>query len=307
MIRINKKLLIETLSKSQKELFKYFMEINPKHIDQALNDKYIILKKDNKTKPLLCVHLDTINTHSKCKDDKCDYKHIVVFDEGMMLKPTTSLSCLGADDRAGVYIILNHYNQLIEKYHIGVFCDEEIGAKGSGSMHSLEHVSCFIGLDREGSKQVATYGYDNAELLSKFTNLGFTERMGSFTDASVLAQMFNLACCNLSVGYYYQHTANEYVLFDDISSTIELLLNVDLIFDKEDYPIETTYYGYNYGISNKSESLFDDEDKYGLWNDTMDECYHCGKVVNDGNLNNELVWGHCPHCFTALVDTAEEF
>lgn len=302
MIKIDKKLLIETLSKSQKELFKDFMRINPKHLDQIWDDKFIILKKDNKPKPLLCIHLDTINTHSKCKDTNYDYKHIVVFDEGMMLKPTTNLSCLGADDRAGVYIILKHYHQLIEKYHIGIFCDEEIGAKGSGSMRTLEHVSCFIGLDREGSKQVATYGYDNSELLSKFTDLGFKEHMGSFTDASVLAGMFNKACCNLSVGYYYQHTANEYVLFDDISHTIELLLSVDLVFDKEDYPIETTYYGYNYS-NDKSKSFFDDDD---IWGDDITSCYNCGLIVNDGVLSNDLVWGHCPHCFTALEEDAEK-
>ena len=106
MIKIDKKLLIETLSKSQKELFKDFMKINPKHLDQIWDNKFIILKKDNKTKPLLCVHLDTINTHSKCKDDKFDYTHIVDFQEGLMLKPTTNLSCLGADDRAGIATIL---------------------------------------------------------------------------------------------------------------------------------------------------------------------------------------------------------
>lgn len=302
MIKIDKKLLIDILSKSQKDLFKDFMKLNPKHIDQVWDDKFIILKKDNKPKPLLCVHLDTINTHSKCGDSNFDYTHIVDFQEGLMLKPTTNLSCLGADDRAGVYIILKHYNQLIEKYHIGVFCDEEIGAKGSGSMRTLNNVSCFIGLDREGSKQVATYGYDNIELLSKFTQLGFKEHYGSFTDASVLAQMFKKSCCNLSVGYYYQHTADEFVLYDDIIHTIELLLNVDLVFDKEDYPIETTSYGYGYNYN--SNSFFDDD---SIWGDsTVTECYHCGAVVNDGVLSNELVWGHCPHCFVALEEDAEK-
>lgn len=302
MIKIDKKLLIDTLSKSQKDLFKDFMKLNPKHIDQVWDNKFIILKKDNKTKPLLCVHLDTINTHSKCGDSNFDYTHIVDFKEGLMLKPTTNLSCLGADDRAGVYIILKHYNQLIEKFHIGIFCDEEIGAKGSGSMTTLDNISCFIGLDREGSKQVATYGYDNIELLSKFTQLGFKEHYGSFTDASVLAQMFKKSCCNLSVGYYYQHTADEFVLYDDISHTIELLLNVDLVFDKEDYPIETTSYGYGYNYNSKS--FFDDD---SIWGDsTVTECYHCGAVVNDGVLSNELVWGHCPHCFVALEEDAEK-
>lgn len=301
MIKIDKKLLINILASSQKELFKDFMRINPKHIEQVWDNSFIILKSDDKVKPMLCVHLDTINTHSKCGDDKFNFTDIVDFQEGMMLKPTTNLSCLGADDRAGVYIVMKYYNQLIEKYHIGIFCDEEIGAKGSGSMCTLENVSCFIGLDREGTKQVATYGYDNSELLSKFTNLGFNEHFGSFTDASVLAQMFNKSCCNLSVGYHYQHTADEFVLYDGIIHTIEVLLSVDLVFDKEDYPIETTKYGYNY--IHDTSSFFDDDN---IWGDTVTECYHCGAVVSDGVLSNELVWGHCPHCFVALEEDAEK-
>ena len=301
--KLDKRLLKEIISNSQSMLYTKVItdRTMSKYIDTAIEDRYIILKKDNKIKPMLCVHLDTINTHSRCTDENFNINDIVDFGEGIMLKPTSKLSCLGADDRAGVYIILKHYNELIEKYHIGIFCDEEIGAKGSGSMRTLEHVSCFIGLDREGSKQVATYGYDNTELLSKFTQLGFKEHYGSFTDASVLAQMFNKACCNLSVGYYYQHTADEYVLFDDISHTIEILLNVELVFDKEDYPIETTYYGYNY--IDKSKSFFDDD---AIWGDDITSCYNCGLIVNDGVLSNDLVWGHCPHCFTALEEDAEK-
>lgn len=37
-----------------------------------------------------------------------------------MLKPITDYD-LGADDRAGVYIVLEHYEELLDKYHIGVF------------------------------------------------------------------------------------------------------------------------------------------------------------------------------------------
>ena len=94
---------------------------------------------------------------------------------------------------------------------------------------------------------------------------------------------------------------NEYVLFEDMEKTINHILSVDLVF-KEDYPIETKPL-----YDNSNNNLYDYDDSYGLWEDTMNECYHCGKIVNDGNLNNELVWGHCPHCFTALVDTAEDF
>ena len=301
MITVDKVKFRFVLTQSQDDLFKgiqkYFL-----YVDKVVEDKYIILKKDNKVKPMLCVHLDTINTHSKCCD-KIPEVYIVNFGEGFMLKPITEYSCLGADDRAGVYMVLEHYEELLDKYHIGVFCDEEIGGYGSYELTELTDVSCFIGLDREGSMEVATYGYNNRELIDLFVSRGFKEVRGSFTDASVLARLHNKPCVNLSVGYYNQHSDNEYVLFEDMEKTINHILSVDLIF-KEDYPIETNIKQFN---SNNNSHLYDYDDVYELWGDTVNECYHCGKIVNDGNLNNELVWGHCPHCFTALVDTAEDF
>ena len=289
------------LTQSQEDLFKgivkYFL-----YVDKVVEGKYIILKKDNKVKPMLCVHLDTINTHSKC-GDKLPETEIINFGEGFMLKPTTNYSCLGADDRAGVYMVLEHYEELLDKYHIGVFCDEEIGGYGSYELTELTDVSCFIGLDREGSMEVATYGYNNRELIELFVSRGFKQMRGSFTDASVLAKTLNKPCVNLSVGYYNQHRDNEYVLFKDMEDTLKCILDVDLVF-KEDYPIEIN----NKQFDNSNSHLYAySDDVYDLWGDTMSECFHCGKPVNDGNLTNELVWGHCPHCFTALVDTAEDF
>ncbi len=303
MITVDKVKFKFVLTQSQSNLFKgiqkYFL-----YVDKVVGDKYIILKKDNKVKPMLCIHLDTINTHSKCGDNLPE-TDIINFGEGFMLKPITNYSCLGADDRAGVYMVLEHYEELLDKYHIGVFCDEEIGGDGSYKLKELTDVSCFIGLDREGSMEVATYGYNNRELIDLFVLRGFKEVRGSFTDASVLAKIHNKPCVNLSVGYYNQHRDNEYVLFEDMEKTINHILSVDLVF-KEDYPIEANKYTSFYGNGNSNLYDYDDDD-YFLWEDTMTKCYHCEKTVNDGNLNNELMWGHCPHCFTALVDTAEDF
>lgn len=305
MIKIDKTKFKFVLTQSQDDLFKgivkYFL-----YVDKVVDNKYIILKKDNKIKPMLCVHLDTINTHSKC-GDKLHNNDIVDFTDGFMLKPTTTYSCLGADDRAGVYMVLEHYVQLLDNFHIGVFCDEEVGGYGSNELTELTDVSCFIGLDREGSMEVATYGYNNRELIDLFVSKGFKEVRGSFTDASVLAGIHNKPCVNLSVGYYGQHSDGEYVLFKDMEDTLKVILNdVDLVF-KEDYPIEITKYNTMYNNSNNYIYDYSDDDVYDMWCDTVSKCYHCEKTVNDGNLNNELVWGHCPHCFTALVDTAEDF
>lgn len=297
MIKVDKVKFSFVLTQSQDNLFKgilkYFL-----YIDKVVDGKYIILKKDNRVKPMLCVHLDTINTHAKCRDNLPE-TDIINFSEGFMLKPTSKYSCLGADDRAGVYMILDYYEQLLDKYHIGIFCDEEIGGVGSSELLELDNVSCFIGLDREGSMEVATYGYDNAELIELFVSRGFKKTRGTFTDASLLAGAFNKPCINLSVGYYKQHRASEYVIFEDMEKTLNHILDVDLVF-KEDYPIELNNYSHN-GYND-----YNVNDEFGFWEDDIDGCPYCGSPINDGNLTNELVWCHCPHCFEALTEEAEE-
>lgn len=289
--KLDKKLLKEIISSSQSMLYTKVItdRVMGRYVNTALEDRYIILKKDNKTKPMLCVHLDTINTHSRCTDENFNINDIVDFGEGLMLKPTSKLSCLGADDKAGVYIIFKHFEQLIKNFHIGLFCDEEIGGIGSKELTKLTDVSCFIGLDREGNREVATYGYDNSKLITLFTDLGYEEQLGSFTDASVLAGIFNKPCVNLSVGYYNQHTSKEYLLFDNLQNTIDVLLNsVDLIFDK-DYPIEMLQ---RFDYSKYYNTAYNE--------DIPLECFNCFLPINDGKLENELVWGHCPHCYTEI-------
>ena len=176
---------------------------------------YIVGKSEG-VKPMLCVHLDTINTLSGT-EARLNIDHLAMVDEytiGLSSLGTKELACLGGDDRAGVYIALKVLMdpELREKYHIGFFKDEERGCIGSSNYLTEyrdyeEDVSAFIGLDRRGHSEVATYGVDNEELISIFTSLGYTQSMGSVTDASELAN--KVACVNLSVGYLREHTIQE--------------------------------------------------------------------------------------------------
>lgn len=63
----------------------------------------LIYNPSDETLPMLCVHLDTINTHHKSNltIDDIDIKGSV-----MSLKANTKAHCLGGDDRAGVWIAL---------------------------------------------------------------------------------------------------------------------------------------------------------------------------------------------------------
>ena len=205
-------------------------QIKPHHVGNG----YMIYTHDSRPKPMLCVHLDTINTHAekcKIKPDR-DYE----YDENLNilgLSKESPLHCLGGDDRAGVWIALKIISYMEEtgnyKYDVGFFEDEEIGCKGS-SLFNIDvdmfelNTTCYIGLDRKstnGVQELALYGDDNKDLIEIFTDLGYPTDMGSITDASNLSG--KVACVNLSIGYDHEHTKKEVLHINCMEDTLNTL------------------------------------------------------------------------------------
>lgn len=224
--------LLSLLVMKQEHLFKYILDKYGKYNTGFYPDNFIILKSDNTLKPMLCVHLDTINDASNKTPKYSDFVYDTKKDI-IKLSGQSRLSCVGGDDRCGVYLIDKYFDKLIKKYHIGFFCDEEVGGIGSANASKLLNgdgsISCFIGLDRKGTNEVASYGYDNENLIGAFTALGYKESMGTFTDASNLAGDGILACVNLSVGYNNEHTKRETITVSVIDKTAKTLLQVNLL------------------------------------------------------------------------------
>lgn len=203
---------------------------------------YIILDKEPSiNKPMLCVHLDTINTHHN------DIRESDVAKEDNIIKLSddATCSCLGGDDRAGVWIALKLIDWMedneVYPYSIGFFKDEEIGCNGSSRLRYYDTASCYIGLDRRGNSDVAIYGYDNQELMDIFIDGGYCVANGSVTDASELSSNDGKACVNLSVGYMNEHTKSEYLDTYGMMSTLKFLKENYEKFTKEEYLTEDTY------------------------------------------------------------------
>ena len=226
--------LLNLLVMKQDDLFTYLLNKYAKYNRGYYPNNFIVLKSSNVNKPMLCVHLDTINDAS---DETPTYSDFVynTKKKTIELSRHSKLSCVGGDDRCGVYIIDKYFNELIKKYHIGFFCDEEVGCVGSGNISKIlnddSSISCFIGLDRKGDNVVATYGFDNIDLIEAFTSLGYKEDYGTFTDASNLASEGILACVNLSVGYNNEHTKSEIINVSVIDKTAKTLIQVSLLDD----------------------------------------------------------------------------
>lgn len=227
------------LLNNQDELMDYIINFirksNKYHSVTDVNGGVLALPKGANKYPLICIHLDTINTHKKAKLKPDD---LIIDGDIISLNTKAKAVCLGGDDRAGVYIAL----QLIKAkkpFAFGFFRDEEAGCHGSSSLssyiNSLGNVTAFIGLDRRGVDEVATYGYDNKELINIFESKGYIEAVGSVTDASNLSTLSDkgLACVNLSVGYYNEHTNKEILNTTAMNRTLKVLKNLDIsLFNK---------------------------------------------------------------------------
>lgn len=193
-------------------------------------DYIVTTRYMHKTVPLICTHTDVISYNPTMVD-------FIINDKGV-LSTFSPFKCLGADDRAGVWIALKMLEQGTEtEFEYAFFADEERGAIGSSAFdlnEDLTRFSCFIGLDRaskQGIQNVAVYGYDNDELTEIFTNLGFVKQYGTFSDCSNLAEATRgntRACVNLSVGYQHEHSVSEILNLDLLEDTLDIMLAVSI-------------------------------------------------------------------------------
>jgi hypothetical protein len=198
----------------------------------------------------------------------------------------------GWDCRAGCYIA----HELIkdQQNYMYLICDlEESGGIGSKAFANSEvfrsivdKVSCFIGLDRKGTDDCASYGYDNDELFNLMEEYGgYQYAYGSFTDVVNLSDNSTLACCNLSVSYNNEHTCNESLSLEGLENTLVFLMEYlpQDLWSKQFFAETTpkmTWNSYN--------------DEY-LSEVVCDVCFEHAPLYNVG-------WGQvCKHCLPVDV------
>lgn len=216
---------IQLLTLSQEECSKWVLAtiVHNNMSYYTVTGSYIYV--NNGSNCLLTSHLDTVDTHDK---DFTGLKTQDIAINGSYLSVKDKTKVLGGDDRAGVEIMLRLINDGCRDYDY-LFCfDEEIGGVGSSKFaddysESLNNYGSFISLDRRGDDEVATYGYDNNNLVNVFTVLGYREVMGSFSDCCSLSSESDVACINLSVGYNNEHTSNEIQNLATIDTTYNVL------------------------------------------------------------------------------------
>jgi len=166
----------------------------------------------------LCAHMDTVFPRPACEVFYDRTKNVIWSPQG-----------LGADDRAGVYAII----QIIRKGlrpHIILTTDEEKG--GYGAM-ALAYEPCpfkdlryIIQLDRRGADDCVFYGCGNQKFTEYVEGFGFTEAIGSFSDISMLCPEWKIAGVNLSVGYRDEHSTSEVLFVGHMMNTIDKVVSM---------------------------------------------------------------------------------
>jgi hypothetical protein len=209
--------------------------------------------------------------------------------EGDIIK-TDGKSILGADDKAGVAIMLN----MIEKEIPGLyyfFLGEEVGCIGSRKVaeaqkeNKIEGINKVISFDRRGNNSVITFqssarccsdtfgsalakALNDADSDFKYEN----DDTGILTDSVQFVSIY-AECTNISVGYQNEHTYSERQDIAHLTKLAEACLKVDwnsLPVERDPKTKEYKSYGSygTYGSYGKSSygytgrSYYDDEDEY---------------------------------------------
>jgi hypothetical protein len=206
-----------------------------------------------------------------------------VFEDNLIKTDGTSI--LGADDKAGVTIMLNMIeNQIPGLYYF--FLGEEVGCVGSKKVaekHKVEKISYInkvVSFDRRGTNSVISFQASQrccsdkfAEALSVELNKADTtfkyekDPTGVYTDSAQFVSIYP-ECTNISVGYYSEHTFSERQDIEHLTKLAQAVTKVDwnsLPVERDPTKVEYGDWGYgwgSYGRSSNRYSTYDDWDDY---------------------------------------------
>lgn len=246
---------------------------------------------------MLVAHLDTVHLQPPSEIFYDRVKNVLWSPEG-----------LGADDRAGVYAIMDILrDDSIMRPHVLFTTDEEkggLGAQAAASLLDAPDVNFIIGLDRKGEDDSVYYGCDNPDFTKYINKYGFKTQTGSFSDISFLCPTWGIAGVNLSIGYVDEHTGLERLYVSHMMSTIEkvktILRELDHKKDKFKYIPSKVAFG-SYGTYSWSE---DGRDLVYFSDEICYECFNAFKrefVVDMGSEGK-----FCSSCYATLFSTCKK-
>lgn len=244
---------------------------------------------------LFSCHIDTVEGHDsdefewtqgdgghwtktpKAKDDDARKKLNYDPNFGLIgLEKDSIGGSLGADDGAGVWLMLN----MIERKVPGTYIfhrSEEVGGVGSRAMadkHAkfLEQFECAVAFDRhdtyeviymQGGMKCASMKFTDA-LCARLNSKGMKyepSSRGVFTDTKNYRKIIP-ECVNIAVGYQGQHGRGETLDYAHLSALLEALCAIDwdsLPIDRDPKEFDS-YGGYSGASYGRGRTFVDDDD-----------------------------------------------
>lgn len=182
---------------------------------------------------LLSAHMDTVKATNPDK---------VVTEENGYFKaslPNGEGAVLGADDRAGIAIVLEALRSIpvgfSGRIKVAFTVEEETGCNGSANMNQdfYRDADLAIVVDRKGNRDIVVGCFtafcsdevgEFMEDASDKAMTGFECTVGGVSDAVTFSEN-GIQSVNLSAGYYNEHTVNETLSFGEMKETVYLIVS----------------------------------------------------------------------------------
>lgn len=206
----------------------------PLRVEVDAYGNVLITKGNTEKYPCVAAHLDEV--HQPCvRNLKEESGNIFATDEN------GEHVGIGADDKNGVWIVLNLLRQ-IESMKAVLFVREE-KATFEGYRHGSDDcdlaffndVKFVLQCDRKGAGDLVTYctkkeirlcddDFVPERILQKY---GYAPVEGGVTDVVHLKQRgLQIPCCNISCGYYNAHKSDEYTLIKDLANCLDFVKEI---------------------------------------------------------------------------------
>lgn len=278
--------------------------------DEVITDNYGNLLAEKKVGTgkgatiMLSAHMDTVKGVKK--------ERKLVENRGII---SSDVGALGADDRAGIAIILTVLRNIDKLSFNGTIKiafsrEEEIGCIGSDKINKewYKDVDLAIVVDRQGNRDIVV-GCGMAfcsnsvgffmEDVGKLVEQDWKCVEGGISDAMTFAQN-GINSVNLSAGYMNEHTDREYASLADMKDTIRYIMQVFGVINEfyetfEELPIENRWVkAWYYEKSGKYGNMYSNEYSDDVWAEEYDQngdifVYEIGKdlVIQQGD--NEIL------------------
>lgn len=219
---VNLKNLINLISLTTNHLMETLDQIYKDEDKVTDGENYLLIVRDD-TAPTLVAHIDTYFDQYSIYEERWENRNIE--EENGILRCYDDEIGLGADDRAGVYTLV----ELSQKYkNINLLFTnyEEIGCIGVKKFiedypEILRDSKCFIQYDRKGETEYVAYQENEKEFEDIFKEF-YSKEKGYSSDVKYLSKHYGIASVNICTGYYENHSSQEYLVIKVIERNIEI-------------------------------------------------------------------------------------